>query len=90
MSDKQYKMIRKQLRNVVQEILPEVLGGDLFANLQKENSGRLDAITAEVRNTLKQLDDRSKAVQDYIMRQVELAQVPAKTEAPAVTEEAKS
>lgn len=82
MNSKSAKALRNQLRQVVQEVLPEVLAGDLYKKLQEYNTGRLDLITEEVRKTLQHLDDRSKSVQDYIVRQVELSKVPV-TDTPA-------
>ncbi len=90
MNGKNVKLLRSQIRNVVQEILPEILTTDLFTNVSKEMHKRLDNVTVEVRETLKNLDDRSKTVQDYIVRQVQLAQTgPAPSENALETNVAK-
>lgn len=51
------KDLRKQLRNVVQEILPEVLTSELIAALKKEINAYLDKI-----------DERQKNISSYIVR----------------------
>lgn len=70
------------MRDVVQELLPNTLSNELFADLQKQVHGRLDLIFKEVRESLGKMDERSKSVQDYIVRQVELAQVKTTEAAP--------
>lgn len=67
------KLLRKQLRNICQEILPEVLTNEMV-KAQTEGvitamNGRLDKITEHIQQTLDQVDQRSKDVQSYIVRQ---------------------
>lgn len=64
------KDLRKQLRNVVQEELPNIVTNELFTKLQEKNAERLEAISASVRKTLDDMDSRSKDVQNFIMRQM--------------------
>lgn len=73
MNGKQVKLLRSQIRNVMQEILPEIMAGEMFKDLQKVNAQRLEVISKEVRETLTQLEERSKAVQDFIVRSVAAA-----------------
>lgn len=72
MSDKNVKELRKQLRIIVQEILPEVLTNELVATLSKQVTAkleqRLDGISAHLIQAIKTIDDRSKDVQAYIIR----------------------
>jgi len=67
------KLIRKQLRNVVQEALPETLSQELVAAIQKQLAAQLDqrlsAIAKHIQSTLDQLDQRSKDMQAYMIRQ---------------------
>lgn len=67
------KDIRKQIKNVIQSELPELLNKELstaaYKQLSAEIQTKLSMIELEVRNTLKQIDERSKDIQDYIIRQ---------------------
>jgi hypothetical protein len=56
------KDIRKQVRNVVQEILPELLASALIAEIDKK-------LTALVLKRLDQIDQRQKDIQGYMVRQ---------------------
>lgn len=64
------KQARGQLRQIAKEILPEVMASELFAALQAETATRLNALTAEVREQLKAMDQRSRDMQSFIMREV--------------------
>lgn len=86
MSAKQTKDLRKQIKRVVEDLLPMVVHGEIYRDLQRQIQKDLEVITKEARETLAQLDKRSQAVQDYIVRQVQLAQT---TEPKASTEESK-
>lgn len=88
----QIKDMRKQLRNVTQEILPSLLQTevfkDLYGNLQKEMLAKLNDIETHVKESLAKIDDRSKDVQSFIMSQVQaqMAGIPSTpiTENPVV------
>lgn len=73
MNSKNVKDIRKQLRNVTQELFPEVLSKELvasaFAELQKEMQFKLEAIQADVNAGLARMEERSKDVHSYILNQ---------------------
>jgi hypothetical protein len=69
MSNKQ-KDLRKQLRTVVEEILPSFTKDALFAELQKENKARLDLLEKVVRDTLRQIEDRAKDHQSLVLREL--------------------
>ena len=77
------KVMRGQLRQIVKEMLPEILSGELLATIQNDNTKRLEEVKTMVRDALTQMDNRSKNVQDMIVR---LTSNPL----PAPTEEVKS
>lgn len=52
------KDLRKQLRNVIQEILPELLTSELMKVLEQKITARLDLI-----------DQRQKDITGYMVRQ---------------------
>jgi hypothetical protein len=66
------KDLRKQLRNVVQEILPEVLNAELVTSSHKavtlKMEARLDAISKYITGQMETIDQRSRDVQDFIIR----------------------
>lgn len=66
------KELRKSLRNVVQDLLPDLLKSELGAAIHKSVSGivqaRLDVMMKEIQNTLQTIDQRSKDVQSYLVR----------------------
>jgi CheY-specific phosphatase CheX len=73
---KELKAMRGQLRQIAKEILPEVLAGELFAALQKEQAARLTEIAKMVTTRLDQIETRSKDVQSYIMREMANSTAP--------------
>jgi cell division protein ZapA (FtsZ GTPase activity inhibitor) len=75
---KEIKAMRGQLRQIAKEILPEVLAGELFAALQKEQAARLTEIARMVTERLNQIEERSKDVQSFIMREVANKSAPTK------------
>lgn len=66
---KEIKAIRGQLRQIAKDILPEVLAGELFVKIQEENRARLTEIAKMVNDRLTEIENRSKDVQSYIMRE---------------------
>lgn len=76
MSEKNFKTIRKQLRNVVQDLLPnlwtqearQTIARDGLEDLRKDMTRRLDIIEQNVKDTLAQLDGRQKDMQSFITR----------------------
>lgn len=89
MSGAQSKDIRKQVRNVTQELLPSLLQTevfkDLYINLQKEMLLKLAEIEKDVKATLVRIDERSKNVNSFIMSQIQSEM--AKTYVPPVKSE---
>lgn len=72
MSESQIKTLRKQLRNTVQDILPDLVKSELGESIRKELSKqihtRLDVVVKEIQTTLATIDQRSKDVQSYLVR----------------------
>jgi len=66
------KQMRSQIRQVVKDILPEVLNAELMAALEKRMLSKVDGIAANVKETLHKIDERSKDVQSYMVRQATL------------------
>ncbi len=66
------KTLRKQLRNICQELLPEALNSEFNTSLRKEVMAhvdkRLDAIAAHIKQTLESIDQRSKDISAYNIR----------------------
>lgn len=67
------KDIRKQLRNVVLALLPEVLTRELeealYKKLLSDMNARMDLIANNAKETLEKIDQRSRDVQSYVVRQ---------------------
>jgi len=67
------KELRKQLRNVVQDLLPDLIKSEFGESVRKElhaqSHARLDELMKNVQAMLKQMDDRSKDIQGYLVRQ---------------------
>jgi hypothetical protein len=80
------KDIRKQVRNVTQELLPDLLKTEVFKGLHesltKHIDGRLNQLAEEVRQTLISMEDRQKNVQQFIMNQVQ-SEIAKSTPSPA-------
>ena len=74
MSDKGLRDLRKQLRNVVLDLLPEVLNSELVTAANKDVTAklesRLDAIQKHLMTTLSQIEQRQKDTQTYVMRNI--------------------
>lgn len=72
MSQKEIKDIRKQLKNILQEVGPEVLAAEamklLEERLDKKLNARLEAIHEHINSVLAQVDERSKTVTSHLLR----------------------
>lgn len=66
------KELRKQLRNVIQDLGPELIKSELYdAALKKvldETFKRLSAVETHVKEVLEQLDARQKDIQSFLVR----------------------
>lgn len=79
MSSLKPKELRKSLRNVVQEILPELLTKELESALYKTLEARVKKLEDDVKAELKVMQERHKSTMDYLVRQVSQ---PASAPAP--------
>lgn len=72
MSDKNSKELRKQLRAVVKEIIPELVTEELskavYEAVAAEIKSRLSLIESNVKETMHEINNRSKDVQSYLVR----------------------
>lgn len=98
------KDLRKQVRNVVQELIGPLLQTEVFQgladkvqkNVQAVLLTRLQQIDDELNATLKRMEDRSRDVQTFILNQVQAEAAknnfitipPASTESTTLTSEA--
>lgn len=68
------KDLRKQLRNVVAEMLPQVLTEELVKAMQKamldDVARRVGTIERNVKDTMTEMNNRSKDTQSYLVRSV--------------------
>lgn len=62
------KQLRGQLRQLVKELMPELMQAELFTQLQQENRDRLELIAKDVRQSLEDIAARQKDVQNMIMK----------------------
>lgn len=79
MSDNNVKVIRKQIKNVIDAKLEGILTQEFilagFKEIKEHTDKRLDAITKHLVDTLKQIDDRAKDTQAYIVRNSNMVKV---------------
>lgn len=68
MSNSNVKDIRKQVRNVVQEVLPGVMTQEMYVKLLTSMNERMDALEAQVKAKMQEIEERSKDVQSYLIR----------------------
>lgn len=72
MNDSNVKLLRKQLVNVVQGLLPTILVNELITALHKKLAEqvdhRLNGIAEHMKATLEQIDQRAKEVHAYTIR----------------------
>lgn len=74
MSDKNFKEIRKQLRNVSKDTIKDLLTEEVYASLElrlrQDMVKELGIIQSDIAETLATIDERSKNVQQFIMNQI--------------------
>lgn len=74
------KQVRGQIRQIVQEILPDLIREEIYKLLEAKINERLSqinsnvnkevaALAKQVGQTMTEIDERSKSVQHYVMRQ---------------------
>lgn len=68
------KTIRGQLRQIVKELLPEVLKEAIVDAMAKSLANdlrvRMDQISESAKETMERIDNRSKDVQSYVIREL--------------------
>jgi hypothetical protein len=68
------KDLRKQIRNVVKEQLPELLRMELLKGiaeeLRKDTATRLTMIESMVKTSLEKMDSRSAQIETYMINQI--------------------
>lgn len=69
MGDRQVKELRKQLRNVVEEILPEVLKSSAVDAIMDEVGKRMKGIEDHVKQIMGEMNERNKDTNGYLIRQ---------------------
>lgn len=86
MNSKEVKQVRGQIRQIIKELMPEILKGETLVaankDLTKLINARLDALTAHVQESLKVMDERSKEISSYMVRNT-VPQAPAPSQDPA-------
>lgn len=74
------KLIRKQLKNVLEEegqkVFEKHLYDSAFGQVKAEIKLRLDAIEKHVRESLEQLDSRQKDMQSFLVREATRGNAP--------------
>lgn len=74
------KELRKQLRNVVQELLPDLLNSEQHAVLKKHIDLRISELEKHVKKVLADLDERHRDTMSYLVRNVSTSVPTPKTE----------
>lgn len=64
------KDLRKQVRNVVLEILPGVLTKEVVDAIVKSVNSRLDKIEKDNKDSIAKINERHKDVMSFLVRQV--------------------
>jgi hypothetical protein len=74
MSDKRAKLIRKQLRTIVQEMLAETvtkeLADSVYNKVSSESRHNLEQMAIQMDKVLGEMSERTKSTQDLITRAV--------------------
>jgi hypothetical protein len=77
MSDKNSKELRKQIRNVCQELVPQILGSELVKAIELR-------LREEINARLNLIDSRQKDIQAYTVRQTSPVTIPLDKKADSV------
>jgi hypothetical protein len=71
---KEIKAIRGQIRQIIKELLPDMINQELQTAMYKQLSGELSAkllvIEGDIKKQLLEMDNRAKDVQNFIMREM--------------------
>lgn len=72
------KEVRKQLRRIVKEILPEILTAEQYALIKQHNEAKLNELEKFIKDTLHEMNERHKNTMGYLVRQVSTPVEPKK------------
>lgn len=61
MNNKELKVLRGQIRQIVKELLPDVLTSEVLLAIEQR-------LSAQVKEKLEQIDERQKDLQAYMVR----------------------
>lgn len=64
------KELRKQLRNVVQELLPELVTNEMIKAIEAELNKKILEIEASTKKTMHEMNQRHKDTMGYLVRSV--------------------
>jgi hypothetical protein len=63
------KDIRKQVRNVIQELIPELLTKEVVDAITKQMHERVTKLENDTKAQMKEMNERHKDVMGYLVRQ---------------------
>ena len=69
MSAKNAKLIRGQLRDIIKEMLPQILTQEVVKGMMTSNAAVMRVIESNVNKKLKEIEERQKNSLDYLIRQ---------------------
>lgn len=70
MNGKNVKELRSQIRNIVKELLPEVLASEAIKAIDKAIALKIKDIEKQVKDTMSEINSRHKDTMGYLVRQV--------------------
>lgn len=80
MSDKNFKEIRKQLRSVAKDMIPEVLTSEVMKaiheQLAKDINTRMKSLEDSVKAQMSEINERHKDTMSFLVRQITVPTPP--------------
>ncbi len=73
---KEAKVIRGQVRQIVQEILGDILTEQLYKQLEHKLALRVEQIEKSVKATMHEMNENHKATMGYLVRTVTSPEMP--------------
>ncbi len=71
---KQIKLVRGQLRQITQELLPSIMSEELknaaYNQIKKEIEAKLHHIEANIKESLERIEKRQKDMHDFTIREM--------------------
>lgn len=78
MSERNFKTLRKQARNIIQELIPSLLQNELVDAVHKKLAEsintKLNKMNTSVEAQLKEIQDRQKDIQAYVVSRLGTAE----------------